>query len=221
MVTKKTELLVEEVFKASKEESLWVNKKVICMDCKSNMIKSSVRHKYKYYRCYNYVLNPRGKICTSHLIAVDILNQAVKERFLSHLSHERQQLYDVYFETKLALKDEELENLNKNIDFFKCEISKICRAKINKTIEEDKFLKDKSIYMKLLKEAELKRNLYNLKKESLSEVEFQGEFTYDFHLENQDLEKNMFKYFIDHIEVGEKDKLNGKQNIKIYWKFTK
>ncbi|RKD32455.1 recombinase family protein [Thermohalobacter berrensis] len=201
--------------------------KVRCMDCKSTMYKVKT-DKYEYLRCKLYARDPRKRLCTSHSIRLDRLEDVVikkiKEQFKKvnddNLVHS---LYNqIQFNKEVQLIQKEINNIDKQIKEKDYLIQNLYIDKVNGIISDELFLSlnNKFKYEKenLLKNKETKLKEIKNIKEYFEDLEKWREIVLKYKKVNK-LTYNMVNQLINYIEVGEKDKDKREQKVKIYWRF--
>ncbi|EOD00455.1 recombinase family protein [Caldisalinibacter kiritimatiensis] len=201
--------------------------KVRCMDCKSSMNKVRTG-KYEYLRCSLYNSTPDKKLCTSHSIRLDVLKNKVSEKLKEHIKEVSVEklAYKLIKENFLTKEIKGIKKEIKNLDKLLNERNKIIQNlyidKVNGVISEAQFIKfnkrftdDKEKLLnrrdKLFKDIEnIKQKKGNLNKWREIVIRYKN---FD------KLDHTMVNYLINYIEVGEKDKDNGVQKVRIHWKF--
>ncbi|MBC2579727.1 recombinase family protein [Clostridium sp. DJ247] len=203
--------------------------KVKCLDCKSNMAKNSTSKKYSYLRCRLYLLDSRKKLCTSHSIRLEKLEQIVLQRMRTHINL----LCDSDKLAEMLLKEQQLEvrlqYLNKQLRSMEKEIVSRIEAlkntyldKIKGLISEDEFSEFNSVFLKekenfVVKKENLQKIIDELKKKSLSVEQYKG--IVEEYKKFSIITHSMVNELIDYIEIGEKNKETSEQEIIIYWNF--
>ncbi|HHU98072.1 MAG TPA: recombinase family protein [Petrimonas sp.] len=204
--------------------------KVRCATCGSNMNKVTTSHKnyhYSYLRCKLYSVTPGKKMCSSHSVRLDDLEKIVaskmRERFNLYLDSnsvgKRLKLEAEKNDSVNRLRDD-LRKVEKQIALNSDVLKNLYTDKVKGLISEKEFV-------------ELKKN-FEVEKE---DVEKQRERIAGLivELENQKLDIDKFvnmvetyknfkeltpaivNNFIDFIEIGEKDKKTGDQEVIIHW----
>jgi site-specific DNA recombinase len=204
--------------------------KVKCMDCNSNMQKTSNGKGYEYLRCKIYSSSPKGKkFCTSHSINLSflekIISSKIKEYFETLCNTENltnELMIEKGISNKLKNLENELVKINKEINKRTEALKNLYLEKISSEITterynefESSFEKDKQQF--LLKKSEIE-NIIEEMKQSSDEFERYTKLI-EKYKNFKNLTHIMVVELIDYIEIGEKDKGTGKQNVKVYWNF--
>ncbi|NMM65370.1 recombinase family protein [Clostridium sp. P21] len=204
--------------------------KVKCMDCNSTMQKVTNGKGYQYLRCKIYCVLPKGKkLCTSHSINLsfleDIVSSKIKNYFRTLCSTENltnKLMLEECIPDKLKHLENELVKINKDINKRMEALKRLYLEKISGEITTEQynefagsFEKDKN--QLLLKRSKLEGIIDETKQDS------DEAYRYTKIVENyksfDKLTHIMVDELIDYIEVGEKDRGTGKQNIRIHWNF--
>lgn len=204
--------------------------KVRCMDCKSNMQKTSNGQNYQYLRCKAYCISPKGKkLCTSHSINLNFLEEIVYNKIKEHFSslyNTENLAVELMLEEGISDKLKNLENelirINKEVNKRTEALKNLYLDKINGEITKYQYDEFRSSFEREKKQLLLK----GARIENALEEINQGNDELEEYMKLVEKYKNFDKLtnamvdeIIDYIEVGEKDKGTGTQNVKIYWKF--
>lgn len=202
--------------------------KVRCIDCKSSMNKAKAGNGYEYLRCKLYVRDPQKKLCTSHSIRLDVLEEIVTEKLRNHLNkiddnkialnlnkendifkevkYLENQIFKI--DKKIEVKDNVIKNLY--IDKINGIISNEQFYDLNKRFSEDK---DNLLKTKYILEEDMEKLSERI--DSLDKWKEVADRYRNFNKLNHSIVTEL----IDYIEVGEKNKSNKEQKIKIHWNF--
>ncbi len=208
--------------------------KLRCADCGHTMIKSGgVRGKEGdwYLRC-QLSNKSRGKECSSHNIRYSVVEEAVRKRIQETVK----QVLETgqYFEKLAALasrEDDRKRMPDQKRELRKTESAIESCTKSIRCLYEDRAAQriDDDLFFRLIRDFEEERKSLSERKNAfLSETEAADEATgrrYDGgkqvreHTAYDSLTYEIVNDFIDRIEIGERDKSLGWQNITIYWQF--
>jgi len=207
--------------------------KVKCMDCGSTMMKTSNSHegsRRSYLRCKLYATNT--KLCESHSIRLDLLMDKISALLREHIER--------YFDADEAVRSLEDERVQKKEQNHKAEIKKqvsLLQAEIDRRskalkdlyldkssgiIPEDQFKELNQSY--LAEKNTLEKRIAVLKAglddgfkqpESRESVRQRIEGWLNFETLSRDLVADL----IETVEIGQKNKETGEQEIRVLWAF--
>ena len=202
--------------------------KVRCMDCGSTMVRNSSTSEYKYLRCKLYLINSRKKVCTSHSIRLENLEQIVAERLKQHLMNLNEDnlclklLESSSIEEKLKSFRKQLDNIEKEIINRDIALKTLYLDKVKKVITDQQFSEFNIAF------ANEKKDLLIRKDVNLNSIESINNSLKDISKYKDLVQKYksftelisiMVNELIDYIEIGEKDAKTKEQKIKIHWLF--
>lgn len=203
--------------------------KIRCMDCKSTMNKLNSSEKYSYLRCKLYSISGKEKLCTSHSIRIDVLEEIVSGRIKNHINT----LCDINrLCSQIALEDtkanelddteSEIKKLNDDIKSRREAIKSLYLDKIKGNITEkqfkelnDLFYNEEREYIQLVEELQNRKEELEGKKNTMED---RNELIRKFP-DYIGLTHEMINELIDYIEIGEIDKNTGNREINIFWNF--
>lgn len=203
--------------------------KLKCMDCKSSMNKLNSSKGYSYLRCKTYSISSKEKMCTSHSIRFQVLEEIILERIKSHIKS-LCDINNIY--SKLVLNEpsawqadslkKDLRKLNEDINCRKEAVKNLYLDKTRGNITEQQFVELNQLFYaeeeKFVKSAkELEKRLEELKAEKE-----QSENKLDIikkYLDFTELTHDMVNELIDFIEIGERDNKTGERKVNIFWNF--
>lgn len=204
--------------------------KVKCMDCGSNMQKTSNGKDDQYLRCKTYTISPKGKkLCTNHSINLSFLEKIicgkVKSYFATLCSTENlanELMLEKGISDKVKKLENELVRINKEINKRSEALKTLYLDKINGEITKEQYGEFGCSFEKEKKQFLIKK--YEI--EATIEEMLQGNDEFERYMKLVEKYKSfdklthtMVNELIDFIEVGQKDKKSREQAIKIYWNF--
>jgi DNA invertase Pin-like site-specific DNA recombinase len=220
---------------ASKVRSTGIGKthifagKVRCMDCKSSMSKFNSGEKYSYLRCKLYSISGKEKLCTSHSIRIDELEEIVSTRIKDHiitLCDINKLCSQIALESPKANEingiESEIKKLKEDIKSRREAIKNLYLDKIKGNITEkqfkelnDLFYNEEQEFIHLAEELEKRGEKFEGKKNTTEDrKELIRRFPGYIGLTHE-----MVNELIDYIEIGEIDKNTGNREINIFWNF--
>lgn len=203
--------------------------KVKCLDCKSTMAKNNNGSGYSYLRCGFYLSNTKKKLCTSHSISLNDLEDVVLKRINTHISLicdsnklAEKLLKEQHIESKVQVLNKELNKINKEITSRAEALKNIYLDKVSGLISQTQFNEFNKIFLKekeslKMKKEESEKKFYELGNKSTSLEHYIKRI--DKYKKNSELTQLIVNEFIDHVEIGEKNKATMEREIKIYWNF--
>ncbi|MTI54046.1 recombinase family protein [Geosporobacter ferrireducens] len=201
--------------------------KIKCLDCKSSMNKVRSGKDYAYLRCKLYARAPASRLCTSHSIQLDKLEEIISDKIRRYFSMtnsdtliDRLKQNDLFCRRIGTLEKElfavekqirEKDNIMKSLYIDKANdiITPIQFYELN-----DIFIQDKEGLMKRKKSIE--KAMTDIK-DQLNNTEKWIEIIRKYKGFNK-LTPAMVNTFIDYVEIGETDSSSEKKII-IYWNF--
>ncbi|GLC29473.1 recombinase family protein [Clostridium omnivorum] len=220
---------------ASKVRSTGIGKthifagKIRCMDCKSSMNKFNSSEKYSYLRCKLYSVSGKEKLCTSHSVRIDELEDIVSTRIKNHINtlcDMNKLCSQIVLEASKANEIHGIENkikkLKEDIKSRREAIKSLYLDKIKGNITEkqfkelnDLFYNEEQEFTHLAEELEKRKEEFEGKENRTEgKEELIRKFTNCIGLTHA-----MVNELIDYIEVGEMDKNTGNREINIFWNF--
>ncbi len=202
--------------------------KIKCLDCGGNLVRSGSYRGKSYLRC-RLSASSRKMKCSSHSIIYEDLQEVVINNIKTFINvvlsnkENRAEIKEHMLKNNLFLEKKQLEKKIKyaQIEYESCDekFKALYMDKIRGIITEDEFLLMKKEIEKSKKTSEALLRQYKEKYDYFVNAE-NNNCIYDKFIEKyylcSDLTVEMAEDFIDHIEVGEKDK-NKNQKIIIYW----
>lgn len=199
--------------------------KVICMDCKSTMNKTNNGKNYVYLRCRRYALNTKKKLCSSHSIRLDVLEDLVRreiknnfDRLLNWDEIKYEVRNSIGLENRLRTLVLKIKNTENDINDIQNAIKDLYLDKVRKKIKEEEFNKIQKQFLKDKRQLILRSNVLKKDKfilENNKNEELDNKVSEYKRLDK--LNKLLIDELIDYIEIGQKS--DGKQTIRIYWNF--
>ncbi len=202
--------------------------KVRCMDCGSTLYKVRAGNGYEYLRCKLYARDPKKNLCTSHSIRLDQLEELVKEKIKIHIEHisddnlvyRLQQENDIV--KRMERKKKEISRIDKEMKEKEEIIKNLYIDKYKGNINQEQFNELNSSFIKDKENLRERQNMLKEEVESLNESLSTIDKWYETVEKYKSFERltnTMVNELIDHIEIGEKDKDNKNQQVKIVWNF--
>lgn len=202
--------------------------KLRCADCGHTMIKTGGEG---YLRC-QLSNKSRNKDCTNHGIKLSIVENMVLGRINDTVTCVLKN-DDYELELEKSINNIDTDNtisLNRNqikmIDLRKDEISQSMKTlyadRLNGVISYDMFCQLKDNFDSELCSLNEKRKILSDQLESLAtdkKLKKSAREIVKRHTDYSKLTHAIVNDFVDYIEIGEKDKTNGKQDIIIHWNF--
>lgn len=200
-------------------------KKCKCKYCGYTM-KSSKSHGDRYLRCSTRHIAKNS--CIGSFISENVLKRTVLKELNAMID---KYLNKDQLEEKLILKqlDNEKQQLQKVISQYQSNINKYSKAfkdlfmqKVNEHITQEEFV---SLSAELRKDKENIETLLAEKQKKLLELNNGQEILkskrqiLEQYVNVTELSREMIEHLIDYIEVGQKDPITKKKEIKIHWKF--
>ena len=200
-------------------------KKCKCKYCGYTM-KSSKSHGDRYLRCSTRHIAKNS--CIGSFISENVLKRTVLKELNAMID---KYLNKDLLEEKLILKqlDNEKQQLQKVISQYQSNINKYSKAfkdlfiqKVNEHITQEEFV---SLSAELRKDKENIETLLAEKQKKLLELNNGQEILkskrqiLEQYVNVTELSREMIEHLIDYIEVGQKDPITKKKEIKIHWKF--
>jgi site-specific DNA recombinase len=234
IIDEETYNLVQERLKSSSRSSgvgqtFVFAGKLKCMGCGSTMSKATNQVGKSYLRCKLYASAPGKKLCTSHSIRLDVLENIVSQKirgYIKALCDEnemgRKLFQEQGIDERLKSYEREVDKLSKDIDGRTNALKNLYLDKVRGVLDEAQFLEYNTLFKKDKEELEARKNkLVNNIEELKSKANDFDEYVklvkkYKDFIE---LTSIMVNELIEYIEIGEKDKDTGEQKVKINWKF--
>ncbi|MBU3189333.1 recombinase family protein [Clostridium bowmanii] len=233
IIDKKTFDIVQERLKSNTRSSgegqahIFAGK-VRCMDCGNTMVRNSGVSGYKYLRCKLHYINPKKKLCTSHSIRLENLEQIVTERLKSHLINlNEESLSSKLFESssdkgKLKSLQKQLNNTEKDIIDRDLVLKTLYIDKVKGIITVQQFNEFNLSFFNekndLINRRDISKNTIEAIEVSLNDISKYKELVKKYK-NFTELNSLMVNELIDYIEIVEKDIKTKEQRVKIYWLF--
>lgn len=199
---------------------------VKCKDCGSSMSKHTVyregKDKISYLRCRLYVNSGAQRLCTSHSIRIDALVALVSER-IRHYVQTYFDLETLDLKPKSNAHEEALrqekKHLSAELEKRSLALKNLYIDKISGVIGAEQFSELNEMFLR--EKAQLERRLAAIDEEmEKSPVKQEDLMKRARELIKLDtIPRELIVMLIDRIEVGQKDKKTGKQEVRIHWKF--
>lgn len=201
---------------------------VKCMDCGSTMSKTTNcqqgRPRVSYLRCKLYADSGREKLCTRHSIRLDRLIELVSERIRYYVQN-YYKLEDLDIQPPPDNRREALEQEQKSLT---AQLEKRSQAlknlyldKVSGVLSEGQFMELNQDF--LAEKKRLERRLAQIDQELGKHVESLDQAAVMERakelLKLESIPRELVVTLIEKIEVGEKDRESGNQEIRITWKF--
>ena len=201
---------------------------VKCMDCGSTMSKTTNcqqgRPKVSYLRYKLYVDSGRKKLCTRHSIRLDQLIELVSER----IRHYVQNYYKVEEldlppprDTRREALVQEQKSLTAQLEKGRQALKNLYLDKVSGVLSEGQFVELNQDF--LTEKSRLERRLAQIdqelgeRTEPADQAELMNRAKELLNLET--VPRELVVALIEKIEVGEKDRGSGEQEVRITWKF--
>lgn len=202
--------------------------KVNCMECGSSLNKVRNSQGTEYLRCKLYARDPRKKLCTSHSIRLSQLVSIVTERIHNHIKQinegsliSRLEQQDTLSKAESNLK-QELQIIQRQIEEKNSIIKNLYADKVKGAISEQQY---HDLNCSFQNERITLENRKRLIEEELKKISDKTEMIDKWRkvvrqfLGFEELTHGMVNELIRFVEVGEKDKEEGEQLVKIHWNF--
>ena len=203
--------------------------KVKCMDCGSTMVKCCNGKDYNYLRCKLYEEAPKKKLCQSHSIRLDHLEEVVANELSKHINKlcdtdriciELVRLYKK--NDKVEHEKKSLKQILKEIETKKRAIRELYSDKANGRLSQEQY---NEFYVAFSSEVEVlivrRDSLQSSINKFSDEVDCFEKYAsiIDKYKNLEMLTHIMAIELIDYIEIGVLDKNKNEREIKIHWKF--
>lgn len=201
---------------------------VKCMDCGSTMSKTTNgqqgRQGVSYLRCKLYADSGRKKFCTRHSIRLDQLIKLVSER-IRHYVQNYYKVEELKFptprDTRRAALEQEQKSLTAQLEKRSQALKNLYLDKVSGVLSEGQFVELNQEF--LAEKSRLDRRLAQIDQE-LGERTGPADQTALMDrarelLKLETIPRELVVALIEKIEVGEKDRESGEQEVRITWKF--
>lgn len=202
--------------------------KVKCMDCGNTMVRNSGVPGYKYLRCKLYCINPNKKLCTSHSIRLENLEQIVTERLRKHLMDlDEESLSSKLFESssvkeKLKSLQKQLNNIEKDIIDRDILLKSLYIDKVKGVISEQQFNEFNLSFSHekndLICRRDITNNTITNIESSLNDFSKYKELV-EKYKNFTEINSLIINELVEAVEIGEKNTKNKEQKIRIHWLF--
>lgn len=201
---------------------------VKCMDCGSTMSKATNcqqgRPRVSYLRCRLYADSGREKLCTRHSVRLDQLTELVSERLRYHIQNyfklEELDIPPPQDPHREALEQEQA-SLTAQLEKRGQALKNLYLDKISGVLTEEQFVALNKDF--LAEKSRLERRLARLGQELKEQAEPPDQAALMERarelLKLEVIPRELAVALIEKIEVGEKDRATGQQEICITWKF--
>ena len=205
--------------------------KVKCADCKSNMNKVTVfpkrGGKYSYLRCKLYAITPSKKMCTSHSIRLDKLQEKITQQVRERINqYSKNDIIALRLESE-SNKKNKLDSLIKELKKTEKEflvnadvLKNLYIDKVKGIISEEEFISLKNNFeaektLLYKRKEKIEKDIADTNKEKNNTEEMLN--IIEKYKGFEELTHTMVGELIDCIEIGERDKKTGQQKIHIHW----
>ena len=206
--------------------------KIKCATCGSTMQKVTTtpknKAKYSHFRCKLYAIAPSKKLCTNHYIRIEILEEIVKTKLKEYINSTNNENIANKLQSesdnnnRLNLLNKELNNVRKQIKLNLDVLKNLYLDKVKGIITNEEFITLKGDFEKeknnLQKRKDEIKNLLIETNKRKNNIEDWLE-TINKHKNFKELNHEIVNDFIDYIEIGEKNKETGEQEVIIHWLF--
>ncbi len=201
---------------------------VKCMDCGSTMSKTTNcqrgRPRVSYLRCKLYADSGREKLCTRHSIRLDQLIELVSER-IRHYVQSCYKLKELELppppDTRRDALEQEQKSLTTQLERRSQALKNLYLDRVSGILSEGQFVELNQDF--LAEKSRLERRLAQIdielgeRAEPLEQAALMERARELLKLET--IPRELVVALIEKIEIGEKDRETGKQEIRITWKF--
>ena len=202
---------------------------VKCADCGSTMTKSTNR-RYQdgshrsYLRCKLFVTSGKRRLCSNHSIRLDQLIDLVSERIRFYVqTYFRLEKLDVQprQNTRITTLETERKQLTAQMEKRSTALKTLYLDKVSGLLSEDQFLELNQSFLK--EKAQMEKRLSQIdselaavgKSESREELMRRAEDL----LKLETIPRELVVMLIEKIEIGQRNRETGQQEVKILWKF--
>lgn len=201
---------------------------VKCMDCGSTMSKTTNcqqgRPRVSYLRCKLYADSGREKLCTRHSIRLNRLIELVSERIRYYVQN-YYKLEDLDIQpppdTRREALEQEQKSLTAQLEKRSQALKNLYLDKVSGVLSEGQFMELNQDF--LAEKKRLERRLAQIDQELGKHVESLDQAAVMERakelLKLESIPRELVVTLIEKIEVGEKDRESGNQEIRITWKF--
>ena len=201
---------------------------VKCMDCGSTMSKTTNcqrgRPRVSYLRCKLYADSGREKLCTRHSIRLDQLIELVSER-IRHYVQSCYKLKELELppppDTRRDALEQEQKSLTTQLERRSQALKNLYLDRVSGILSEGQFVELNQDF--LAEKSRLERRLVQIdielgeRAEPVEQAALMERARELLKLET--IPRELVVALIEKIEIGEKDRETGKQEIRITWKF--
>ena len=201
---------------------------VKCMDCGSTMSKTTNcqrgRPRVSYLRCKLYADSGREKLCTRHSIRLDQLIELVSER-IRHYVQSCYKLKELELppppDTRRDALEQEQKSLTTQLERRSQALKNLYLDRVSGILSEGQFVELNQDF--LAEKSRLERRLAQIdielgeRAEPVEQAALMERARELLKLET--IPRELVVALIEKIEIGEKDRETGKQEIRITWKF--
>lgn len=201
---------------------------VKCMDCGSTMSKTTNcqqgRPSVSYLRCKLYADSGREKLCTRHSIRLDRLIELVSERIRYYVqNYYKLEELDIQPppDTRREALEQEQKSLTARLEKRSQALKNLYLDKVSGVLSEGQFVELNQDFQ--AEKKRLERRLAQIDQELGKQVESLDHAALMERakelLKLEAIPRELVVTLIEKIEVGEKDRESGNQEIRITWKF--
>lgn len=202
--------------------------KVRCSDCASTMQKSTNNKGNTYLRCKLYCIAPKKKLCKSHSINLNKLENLVTEKVKCYINTLNEDgvtaklMEQANTKDKINVLEKQLKKVKKEIEDRDIALRNLYIDKIRQVISEEQFSKfnnsfsNEKIYL-VQKQQMIEATIEQITS-SLNNIDKYKEIVRKYKCFDK-LTHIMVSELIDYIEIGEKNKKTKEHKIKIHWLF--
>ncbi len=204
--------------------------KVKCPACGSSLIKTGggSSQESRYLRC-QLANKTRNKMCTPHSVRLNqlkdivaneirrLINSALNEDNVWCLEAKLNNISDINIVIETKMK--ELYRINRIIQDNKDALSSLYMDKVKKIVTEEEYVIHKDKFLNSISEQQEKHSRLQNEIEELRATHIENSDALSLakkYVDFEELTSEIVSYFIDHIDVGEKD-VYGSQDIHIHW----
>lgn len=202
--------------------------KIRCLDCGSTMYrigKKSGSNYFRYLKCS--LVDKQSDLCTSHRIRLDHLEELVCQRLRNYLQKANQTILQQRVQAEPPQRraknwTDKIRRLDQEITEKNSVIQNLYSDKVKGIITEEQFISFNEAFQSeicdLRKRKEAAEKIAAEEKLRFSEEDIFLQKIQEYQSVTQ-LTQRIVNEFVDYIEVGEKDKERGTQEIRIHWNY--
>ena len=199
---------------------------VKCMDCGCTMSRTTLSHKGRprnsYLRCKLYADSGEKKLCTRHSIRLDHLIDVVSERIRAYVA-------DYYALGELDVQPKqndhrqalmkERKNAAAQMEKLSGALKSLYLDKVSGLLDESQFVELNQSF--LAEKSRLERRVAQIDVELAEQEKPQNDLMSRAKelLKLETIPRELVVLLVEKVEIGEKDKKTGEQEVRIHWKF--